>query len=97
LVEGELNASDPLSKIFFISDGLMTMLNDKYKIQFAHYISEVADKQEKAIQTASFDLGNEEPGLAIMLGIANMGVTADDLEKSLLAEIEKLKKDGITD
>lgn len=45
LVEGELNATDPLSKIFFISDGLMTMLNDKYKVEFARYISEVADEQ----------------------------------------------------
>jgi hypothetical protein len=45
LVEGELNATDPLSKIFFISDGLMTMLNDKYKVEFAGYISEVADEQ----------------------------------------------------
>lgn len=45
LVEGELNATDPLSKIFFISDGLMTMLNDKYKIEFARYISEVAVEQ----------------------------------------------------
>ena len=45
LVEGELNSNDPLSKIFFISDGLMTMLNDKYKIQFAQYISEVANEQ----------------------------------------------------
>lgn len=45
LVEGELNATDPLSKIFFISDGLMTMLNDKYKVEFARYIAEVADEQ----------------------------------------------------
>ena len=45
LVEGELNASDPLSKIFFISDGLMTMLDDKYKVKFAHYISEVASQK----------------------------------------------------
>lgn len=45
LVEGELNASDPLSKIFFISDGLMTMLNDKYKVKFAHYISDLASEK----------------------------------------------------
>ncbi len=45
MVEGELNANDPLSKIFFISDGLMTMLNDKYKVKFAQYISEVASEQ----------------------------------------------------
>ena len=45
LVEGELNATDPLSKIFFISDGLMTMLNDKYKIEFARHIATVASEQ----------------------------------------------------
>ena len=49
------------------------------------------------MQTASFDLGNEEPGLAIMLGIANMGTKPEDLEKSMLAEIEKVKKAGITE
>jgi hypothetical protein len=45
LVEGELNASDPLSKIFFISDGLMTMLDDKYKVKFAQYVAQVADEK----------------------------------------------------
>lgn len=45
MVEGELNASDPLSKIFFISDGLMTMLDDKFKVKFAHYISELASEK----------------------------------------------------
>lgn len=63
----------------------------------SRFEKEVVDKQEKAIQTAAFDLGNEEPGLAIMLGIANMGVKSEDLEKSMLDEIEKVKKDGITD
>jgi len=74
---------------------LLTQLMSKGKS--SRFEKEVVDKQEKAIQTASFDLGNEEPGLAIMLGIANMGVSADDLEKSLLGEIEKLKANGITD
>ncbi len=74
---------------------LLTQLMSKGKS--SRFEKEVVDKQEKAIQTAAFDLGNEEPGLAIMLGIANMGVTADELEKSLLDEVEKLKKDGITD
>lgn len=45
VVEGELNASDPLSKIFFISDGLMTMLDNKYKVKFAHYIAELASEK----------------------------------------------------
>lgn len=45
LVEGELNYSDPLSKIFFISDGLMTMLDDKYKIKFSNYIANIANEK----------------------------------------------------
>jgi len=45
LVEGELNTEDPLSKIFFVSDGLMTMLNEKYKIKFANYIANLASDQ----------------------------------------------------
>ena len=55
------------------------------------------DKQQKAIRASAFDLGNEEPGLAVMLGIANMGTSPEDLKKSMLTEIDKVKKDGITD
>ena len=63
----------------------------------SRFEKEIVDKQEKAVQAAAFDLGNEAPGLSVMLGIANMGVSADDLEKAMLVEIEKVKKDGITD
>ena len=45
LAEGELPTSDPFSKIFFISDGLLEMLSDKYKYKFARYISEVASNK----------------------------------------------------
>jgi zinc protease len=74
---------------------LLTQLMSKGKS--SRFEKEVVDKQEKAIQAAAFDLGNEEPGMAIMLGIANMGVSATDLEQSMLGEVEKLKKEGITD
>ena len=63
----------------------------------SRFEKEIVDKQQKAVQAASFDLGNEEPGLAIMLGIANMGTKPDELEKSMLAEIEKVKTSGITE
>jgi len=33
---------DPLSKIFFISDGLLQMIRDKYKLKFARYVADVA-------------------------------------------------------
>ena len=63
----------------------------------SRFEKEIVDKQQKAVQAASFDLGNEEPGLAIMLGIANMGIKPEDLEKSMLGEIEKVKTAGITE
>ena len=33
---------DPLTKVFFISDGLLHMINDKYKLKFAKYVADVA-------------------------------------------------------
>lgn len=59
MVEGELNANDPLSKIFFISDGLMTMLDDKYKVKFAHYISDVASEQPDDKTVPEYFVENE--------------------------------------
>ena len=63
----------------------------------SRFEKEITDKQQLAVQTASFDLGNEDPGLAIMLGIANMGIKPAALEKAMEDEIEKVKKNGITD
>lgn len=62
----------------------------------SRFEKEVVDKQQKAVQAAAFDLGNEDPGMAIMLGIANMGTKPEELEKAMLNEIEKVKKEGIT-
>jgi hypothetical protein len=45
VAEGDLHLSDPFSKIFFISDGLMTMMDDKYKIRFARHIAEIASNK----------------------------------------------------
>jgi hypothetical protein len=36
---------DPLSKIFFISDGLFQMIRDKYKLKFARYVSDIASSK----------------------------------------------------
>ncbi|WP_138990037.1 pitrilysin family protein [Larkinella sp. C7] len=58
---------------------------------------ELVDKQQKAVQTGVFPLSTEDPGLFISIGIANMGVKAEDLEAGMNAEIEKLKKTLVTD
>ncbi len=63
----------------------------------SRFEKEIVDKQQKAVNVGAFDLGNEEPGMAIMLGIANSGIKPEVLESSMLVEIEKVKKDGITE
>jgi zinc protease len=63
----------------------------------SRFEKEIVDKQLKALQTASFDLGNEDPGLVVMLGIANKGVKPEDLEKSMQTEIDKVKNEGVTE
>jgi len=59
LAEGDINTEDPLSRVFFISDGLMTMLNDKYKIKFAKYISELASVKPDNEVVPDFFVENE--------------------------------------
>ena len=41
-VEGDIPHEDPISKIFFISDGLLHMLDRKFKLKFTRYIAELA-------------------------------------------------------
>jgi hypothetical protein len=59
LSEGELGLSDPLSRVFFISDGLMTMLNDRYKVKFAKYIAEIASEMPDDEPVPEFFVENE--------------------------------------
>jgi hypothetical protein len=59
LSEGELKLTDPLSKVFFISDGLMTMLDDKYKIKFAKHISDMASSMSDDQEVPEFFVENE--------------------------------------
>lgn len=58
---------------------------------------EVVDKNEKAVQCGAFSYPAEDPGLAIMYGIGNMGVTPEDLEKNMDDEVNKIIASGITD
>jgi zinc protease len=57
----------------------------------------LVDNQQKAVQVASIPMPLEHPGLFINLAIANMGVDAQDLERALDTEIERVKTEPITD
>lgn len=43
-VEGDLPLTDPFTRIFFISDGLMNLMDEENKVKFARHIAELASK-----------------------------------------------------
>jgi hypothetical protein len=59
IAEGDIDLEDPLSKIFFISDGLMTMMDDKYKVKFARYIADLADEKPDDEEVPEYFVENE--------------------------------------
>lgn len=81
--------------------------NDYYAMQLltqllsqgksSRFQKEIADKQQKALAVGAFAPPSEDPGIAVMYGIANGGVKAEDLEASMLAEVDKVKKNLISD
>ncbi len=58
---------------------------------------EIVDKEQKAVQIGAFNIPNEDPSIAIMYGITNQGVTPDELEQSMEAQVEKIKTDLISE
>jgi len=59
VVEGDIKLVDPLSKIFFISDGLMTIMDEKYKLKFARYIADLAESKRDNEEVPEFFVENE--------------------------------------
>lgn len=62
IVEGDLPINDPFSKIFFISDGLLEMLGDKYKYKFSRYVSEIAANKPDNEEVPEYFVENELRG-----------------------------------
>ena len=58
-VEGELPLGDPISKIFFISDGLLHMMDRKHKLKFTRYIADVAASKDDTEPVPEFFVENE--------------------------------------
>ena len=57
--EGELPITDPLSKIFFISDGLLELMSEKHKVKFARYIAELASSKNDNEVVPEYFVENE--------------------------------------
>jgi zinc protease len=60
------------------------------------FYKQIVDKEQKAIQTGTFPLALEGPGLFIAYGISNVGVKANELEESMQKQLDLAKKDLIT-
>ena len=58
---------------------------------------ELVDKQQKALAVMAIPLTLEDGGVFLLYGIANMGVNADSLEKSIDVEIERVKANGVSE
>jgi len=57
--EGDINPVDPFSQIFFISDGLMNLMNNENKLKFAYHISEMASNEPDDKPVPEFFVENE--------------------------------------
>lgn len=82
------------TKDYYSIDMLTTLLSEG---QSSRLYKSLVDEQQKAVYIGAFPAGLEDPGLFIAVAIANSGVNADELEKSIDAEIEKIKDSLITD
>lgn len=57
----------------------------------SRFQKEIVETQQKGLAVGAFMIPNEDPGVAFMYGIVNQGVKPEDLEKSMLDEVEKVK------
>lgn len=57
----------------------------------------IVDKQQKALFAGAFAFPSEDPGLALVFGITNMGVSPQELEKAMNEEMDKVKNELISE
>ena len=57
----------------------------------------LVDEQQKAVQVGNIPLDLENPGVSIALAICSMGTDVLDAEKSVTAEIDRIKTETISD
>ncbi|WP_457608132.1 M16 family metallopeptidase [Nitratifractor sp.] len=58
--------------------------------------SELVQKRQLANQIYGYNMELRDPGVFLSLAVANPGVEAEELEKAILEQIERIKKEGVT-
>ncbi len=81
-------------KDFYAMSMLSQLLSQGESSRFQKVIK---DQKEKAVFVGAFPLPTEDPGLALMFGITNMGVEPMDLEDAMNEEITKVKNELISE
>jgi zinc protease len=72
---------------------LTTLLSDGESSRMS---KSIVDKQQKALQVMAFPFALEDPGLFLVFGLVNMGVTLPDLEAAIDAEIDRVKTEEVS-
>ncbi len=67
-----------------------------YSGKSSRLYKELIDKKQLVNQIYAYNMENTDPGLFIFLAVCNPGVKAEDVEKELHAEIEKIKNEEVT-
>lgn len=57
----------------------------------------VVDEKQLAVFTGNFPVGLEDPGVSIVFGIANMGVSPEVLESAIDEEVDSLREELISE
>jgi len=57
----------------------------------------IVDEQQKAVYVGAFPFPAEDPGMALVFGLTNVGVSVDDLEKSIDDEVLKIQNELISE
>ncbi len=79
---------------YYAVDMLTTLLSEG---QSSRLYKNLVDKKELAAQVNLFPMPLEDPGVAIMLALPNMGVDNKKLEEAMDAEIDKVRNHYISD
>jgi predicted Zn-dependent peptidase len=73
---------------------LTTLLSEG---QSSRLYKEIVDEQQKAVQVTAIPLAFEDPGLFVVLAIANLGIESAEVETLMEKEFEKVKTDLISE
>lgn len=79
---------------FYAVDMLATLLS---RGESSRMFKSVKDEQQKAVFVGTFPINLEEPGATLAFGVANMGVSLNDLEAAMDAEYKKVQDELISE